>query len=276
MKNTTSLLSATAIAKKLGKDFSAKDVNSALKYAKLIENGKPSKKGSYLCKEKKRGELIYYAWNLEKLKRNKDFLFKIKGFSKKSKTISTQKKNKNKSSSGVYHMDRGAFKDLWSKELHRLESSGAEDTDIQKHLSKKAGEFRLKNGMIVRSKAEYILGTFLIQEGIIFSYEKRVEDVSENILSDFYMEFREIVPTGLKVHKIYIELWGFENDPKYLSRKKEKIGIYKKNNKVLIQLDDSFLSADFDSVFPLEFKTQYGRRLKDLRNKDFEFRIAMD
>ena len=63
--------------------------------------------------------------------------------------------------------------------------------------------------------------------------------VEEPIYSDFY------IPTG----KVYIEYWGFENNPKYLKRKKKKIELYEKYDFNLIQLEDKHVQ-NLDDVLP--------------------------
>jgi len=61
------------------------------------------------------------------------------------------------------------------------------------------------------------------------------------------VEFREdfYIPTG----KVYIEFWGYENDSKYLHRKKIKQDIYKKYNLNLIELDDKDVQ-NLDDILP--------------------------
>ena len=66
-------------------------------------------------------------------------------------------------------------------------------------------------------------------------YEKEARDV----YCDFY------IPTG----KVYIEYWGYENDEKYLNRKKKKKEIYEKYNLNLIELEDKDVQ-NLDDVLP--------------------------
>ncbi len=55
-----------------------------------------------------------------------------------------------------------------------------------------------------------------------------------------------ISPPGKKV---YIEYWGYEDDPKYLARKEKKIAIYEKYDFNLIQLKDADVQ-NLDDVLP--------------------------
>ncbi|MDQ6978349.1 MAG: glycerol kinase, partial [Ghiorsea sp.] len=88
-------------------------------------------------------------------------------------------------------------------------------------------EFRSTDGHFVRSKAEMLIDNWLYMAEIIHAYERKLP-IEEDVYSDFY------IPTG----KVYIEYWGYENDSKYLHRKKEKIEIYKKYGFNLIELND--------------------------------------
>ena len=62
---------------------------------------------------------------------------------------------------------------------------------------------------------------------IVHAYERKLP-IEETVYSDFY------IPTG----KVYIEYWGYENNPKYLERKRRKIELYEKYGFNLIQLHD--------------------------------------
>jgi hypothetical protein len=73
---------------------------------------------------------------------------------------------------------------------------------------------------------------------IVHAYEKKLP-IEEDVYSDFY------IPTG----KVYIEYWGYENDPKYLARKQKKIELYKKYGFNLIELQDKEVQ-DLDDVLP--------------------------
>lgn len=88
-------------------------------------------------------------------------------------------------------------------------------------------EFRSTDGHFVRSKAEMLIDNWLYMAEIIHAYERKLP-IEEDVYCDFY------IPTG----KVYIEYWGYENDSKYLHRKKEKIEIYKKYDFNLIELNE--------------------------------------
>jgi hypothetical protein len=104
--------------------------------------------------------------------------------------------------------------------------------------SKFKAEHRTTDGHFVRSKAEMIIDNWLYTGGIVHAYEKKLP-IEENVYSDFY------IPNG----KVYIEYWGYENDPKYLARKKEKIELYKKYDFNLIELQDKEIQ-NLDDIFP--------------------------
>lgn len=86
---------------------------------------------------------------------------------------------------------------------------------------------RTTDGHFVRSKAEMLIDNWLYMAEIVHAYERKLP-IEEDVYSDFY------IPTG----KVYIEYWGYENEPKYLARKKKKIEIYKKYGFNLIELQD--------------------------------------
>ncbi|MCK4440773.1 MAG: hypothetical protein KAU90_02120 [Sulfurovaceae bacterium] len=73
---------------------------------------------------------------------------------------------------------------------------------------------------------------------MVHAYEKKLP-TEENLLSDFY------IPEG----KIYIEYWGYENQEKYLKRKKIKQNIYKKYKFNLIELNDKDVQ-NLDDILP--------------------------
>ena len=73
---------------------------------------------------------------------------------------------------------------------------------------------------------------------IVHAYERKLP-IEEDVYSDFY------IPTG----KVYIEYWGYEDEPKYLARKKKKIELYRKYNFNLIELQDKDVQ-NLDDVLP--------------------------
>lgn len=125
----------------------------------------------------------------------------------------------------------------------------------QNSLTHNSAEFREKfeakhratDGHFVRSKAEMLIDNWLYMAEIVHAYERKLP-IEENVYCDFY------IPTG----KVYIEYWGYENDSKYLSRKKEKQNIYKKYGFNLIELEDKDVQ-NLDDNLPrmlLEFGVQ--------------------
>lgn len=115
--------------------------------------------------------------------------------------------------------------------------------------------FRTQDGHFVRSKSEVMIDDFLYFHGLIHSYEKKLP-VLEDVICDFY-----IPPSGVARPKaVYIEYWGLENDPKYQERKQRKLQVYRENEFLLIELNDSDLQ-NLDDVLTrklLEFKIKVG------------------
>ena len=97
---------------------------------------------------------------------------------------------------------------------------------------------RATDGHFVRSKAEMIIDNWLYMAEIVHAYERKLP-IEEDVYSDFY------IPIG----KVYIEYWGYENDSKYLARKKQKKEIYKKYDFNLIELVDEDVQ-NLDDILP--------------------------
>ncbi len=97
---------------------------------------------------------------------------------------------------------------------------------------------RATDGHFVRSKAEMLIDNWLYMAEIVHAYERKLP-VEEDVYSDFY------IPTG----KVYIEYWGYDNDPKYLKRKKIKQEIYEKYGFNLIDLNDEHVQ-NLDDILP--------------------------
>ena len=119
-------------------------------------------------------------------------------------------------------------------------------SDSGNQSQKEDGGFREKfeakhrsaDGHFVRSKAEMLIDNWLYMAEIVHAYERKLP-IEEDVYSDFY------IPTG----KVYIEYWGYENDPKYLARKQRKIELYKKYGFNLIELEDKEVQ-NLDDVLP--------------------------
>ncbi len=106
-------------------------------------------------------------------------------------------------------------------------------------------EFRTADGHYVRSKAEAIIDNYLYANGIVHAYERRLP-IEEEVYTDFF----------IPVHNIYIEYWGYENDPKYLNRKAKKQQIYKEHGLKLIELNEDDVK-NIDDILPLKL-LKYG------------------
>ncbi|MET3291832.1 UNVERIFIED_CONTAM: hypothetical protein ABID98_004402 [Brevibacillus sp. OAP136] len=97
---------------------------------------------------------------------------------------------------------------------------------------------RSADGHFVRSKAEMLIDNWLYMSEIVHAYERKLP-IEEDVYCDFYL------PVG----KVYIEYWGYENDSKYLDRKKAKLEIYQKYGFNLIELTDTDIQ-NLDDIFP--------------------------
>ena len=117
-----------------------------------------------------------------------------------------------------------------TKAQNEKEEVGFRDKFEAKHRS--------TDGHFVRSKAEMIIDNWLYMAEIVHAYERKLP-IEEDVYSDFY------IPTG----KVYIEYWGYENDPKYQLRKQKKIELYKKYGFNLIELQDKEVQ-NLDDVLP--------------------------
>lgn len=116
----------------------------------------------------------------------------------------------------------------------QTQNSATEGTEFRDKF--KTG-FRATDGHYVRSKAEMLIDNWLYMSELVHAYERRLP-IEEDVYSDFYL------PIG----KVYIEYWGYDEDPKYSSRKSDKIKIYEKNGFRLIQLSDKEVQNLDDSL----------------------------
>lgn len=115
--------------------------------------------------------------------------------------------------------------------IHEKTITNINDIDFRKQFE---AEHQCDDGHYVRSKAEMLIDNWLYSNRIVHAYEKSVfmpHNPEEIVISDFYL------PEG----DVYIEFWGNENDPKYLSRKETKQKLYKNNSINLIELNDSHI-----------------------------------
>jgi len=138
------------------------------------------------------------------------------------------------------------------KTINELKGTSSHDTlseadRVNNFREKFEANFRSTDGHYVRSKAEMLIDNWLYMAEIVHAYERKLP-IEEDVYSDFYL------PAG----KVYIEYWGYENEPKYLKRKEQKIALYKKYNFNLIELTDKDVS-NLDDVLPrllLKFNIQ--------------------
>jgi hypothetical protein len=125
-----------------------------------------------------------------------------------------------------------------SKEEKAAEEQQGGNGDSIGFREKFAAKHRTTDGHFVRSKAEMLIDNWLYMAEIVHAYERKLP-IEEDVYSDFY------IPTG----KVYIEYWGYENDQKYLARKKQKIELYKKYGFNLIELEDKEVQ-NLDDTLP--------------------------
>lgn len=97
---------------------------------------------------------------------------------------------------------------------------------------------RSADGHLVRSKAEMLIDNWLYMAEIVHAYERKLP-IEEDVYCDFY------IPTG----RVYIEYWGYDNDAKYIERKKKKIDLYNKYGFNLIELQDKDVQ-NLDDILP--------------------------
>lgn len=115
------------------------------------------------------------------------------------------------------------------------QSTNEESVEFRERFEAK---HRSADGHMVRSKAEMLIDNWLYMAEIVHAYERKLP-IEEDVYCDFY------IPTG----KVYIEYWGYENDSKYLARKKKKIELYNKYGFNLIELQDKEVQ-NLDDVLP--------------------------
>ena len=103
---------------------------------------------------------------------------------------------------------------------------------------RESAKFRTTDGHWVRSKAEVMIDNWLYMAELVHAYERRLP-IAEEMYCDFY------IPAG----KVYLEYWGYENDAKYLERKREKQRLYRQYELNLIEIIDENV-RDLDDFLP--------------------------
>jgi hypothetical protein len=129
-------------------------------------------------------------------------------------------------------------KGTYSEQEDKPDQNGGAKQEPVGFREKFEAKHRATDGHFVRSKAEMLVDNWLYMAEIVHAYERKLP-VEENVYSDFY------IPTG----KVYIEYWGYENDEKYLARKKAKQEIYQKYGFNLIELEDKEVQ-NLDDILP--------------------------
>lgn len=130
--------------------------------------------------------------------------------------------------------------------IESISGNSIKEHEAAKNSSDTSVEFREKfeaplratDGHFVRSKAEMLIDNWLYMAEIVHAYERKLP-IEEDVYCDFY------IPTG----KVYIEYWGYENDPKYLNRKAEKQNLYQKYGFNLIELEEKDVQY-LDDILP--------------------------
>jgi hypothetical protein len=134
----------------------------------------------------------------------------------------------------------GSINDITGSDAPSLASSGdpKSKSNSQECRDKFEALYRAIDGHIVRSKAEVLIDNWLYMAEIVHAYERKLP-IEENVYCDFY------IPTG----KVYIEYWGYDEDPKYLARKEKKLAVYEKYGFRLIELGDADVQ-NLDDILP--------------------------
>ena len=88
------------------------------------------------------------------------------------------------------------------------------DSGFREGLRSQA-KYRTNDGHWVRSKAEVLIDNWLYVMGLVHAYERRLP-IEAEVYCDFYL------PQG----RLYIEYWGYEQDPQYTARQAEKRRLY--------------------------------------------------
>ena len=131
-----------------------------------------------------------------------------------------------------------SLKEIKGDLSHAIGLTTSQNAEIVSFRDKFPAKLRTADGHMVRSKAEMLIDNWLYMAEIVHAYERKLP-IEEEMYCDFY------IPTG----KVYIEYWGYENEPKYLKRKEEKIRLYEKYGFSLIQLNEEDVK-NLDDVLP--------------------------
>lgn len=133
-----------------------------------------------------------------------------------------------------------SIKDVTGQENpSRMQSDGIKITSSSLGFSEKIEtQYRTTDGHFVRSKAEMLIDNWLYMAEIVHAYQRKLP-IEENVNCDFY------IPTG----KVYIEYWGYDNDPKNLALKEKKRAVYDKYGFKLIELNDADVK-NLDHILP--------------------------
>jgi len=129
------------------------------------------------------------------------------------------------------------------KENEEERKSNSNETKETEEFRKKfPANYRTKDGHMVRSRAEMVIDNALYEYGLAHAYERKLP-VEEDVYSDFY------IPSKNGGKAVYIEFWGYEENDKYIKRKKIKQEIYKKYEFNLIELSDKHIE-NLDDYLP--------------------------
>lgn len=123
-------------------------------------------------------------------------------------------------------------------------AASSNESDFREGLRTQA-KYRTNDGHWVRSKAEVLIDNWLYVMGLVHAYERRLS-IEAEAYCDFY------VPQG----RLYIEYWGYEQEPQYAARREEKLRLYKMNELNLIELKDEHI-AQLDDCLPILLR-QFG------------------
>lgn len=125
--------------------------------------------------------------------------------------------------------------DIPTTSQDQAQNAGKDDVEFREKFPAK---LRAMDGHRVRSKAELLIDNWLYVYEVVHAYERKLP-VEEEVYCDFY----------IPKEKVYIEYWGYDDDSKYLSRKEEKLKIYRKHGFKLIELTEKEVQ-NLDDTLP--------------------------
>ena len=165
----------------------------------------------------------------------------------KKEEYNEQKENKCllcNNESGKYLFCKSCFSKYHGKTL-LLKITCDKNQELELLNESYEGVYTCKDGHIVKSKSERDIDNYLFDHKIAHAYEKTLIIGTEKFKPDFY----------LKDQDVYIEHWGYdENNKDYTKRKEYKLPKYKEKGITLIQTTEDDMK-DVESSLELKLST---------------------